>query len=113
MVKAGKPVDDVIDELAPHLDKGDIIIDGGNSLFTDTSRRFHALAEKRLRFVGMGVSGGEEGALEGPSMMPGGDREAYARIEPMVTKMAAQVDGDAVLRLYRARGRRPLCQDGA
>jgi 6-phosphogluconate dehydrogenase len=93
MVKAGKPVDDVIEELAPHLEEGDIIIDGGNSLFTDTSRRFHALAEKRLRFVGMGVSGGEEGALEGPSMMPGGDRQGYARIEPIVTKMAAQVDG--------------------
>src|SRR6202167_4704898 len=93
LVKAGKPVDDVIDELAPHLDKGDISIDGGNSLFTDTNRRFHALQEQGLRFIGMGVSGGEEGALEGPSMMPGGDREAYARIEPMVTRMAAQVDG--------------------
>ena len=93
LVKAGKPVDDVIAELVPHLDKGDIIIDGGNSLFTDTNRRFHALEEKGLRFIGMGVSGGEEGALEGPSMMPGGDRDAYARIEPMVTKMAAQVDG--------------------
>jgi 6-phosphogluconate dehydrogenase len=94
MVKAGKPVDDVIDELAPHLEAGDIIIDGGNSLFTDTSRRFHALEAKNLRFIGMGVSGGEEGALEGPSMMPGGDREAYARIAPIVTKMAAQVDGE-------------------
>src|SRR5271168_2292487 len=93
LVKAGKPVDDVIDELAPHLDKGDIIIDGGNSLFTDTNRRFHALKEKSIRFLGMGVSGGEEGALLGPSMMPGGDREAYARIEPMAIKMAAQVDG--------------------
>jgi 6-phosphogluconate dehydrogenase len=93
MVKAGKPVDDVIDELAPHLEDGDIVIDGGNSLFTDTNRRFRALEGKRLRFVGMGVSGGEEGALEGPSMMPGGDREAYARIEPIVTRMAAQVDG--------------------
>jgi 6-phosphogluconate dehydrogenase len=93
MVKAGKPVDDVIAELVPHLDDGDIIIDGGNSLFTDTSRRFQALREKRIRFLGMGISGGEEGALEGPSMMPGGEREAYAHIEPMVTKMAAQVDG--------------------
>jgi 6-phosphogluconate dehydrogenase len=93
MVKAGKPVDDVIAELVPHLDDGDIIIDGGNSLFTDTNRRFHALQEKRIRFLGMGISGGEEGALEGPSMMPGGEREAYARVEPMVTKMAAQVDG--------------------
>jgi 6-phosphogluconate dehydrogenase len=94
MVKAGKPVDQVIEELIPHLDEGDIIIDGGNSLFTDTNRRFHYLTEKKLRFIGMGVSGGEEGALEGPSMMPGGTREAYARIEPIVTKMAAQVDGE-------------------
>ena len=93
LVKAGKPVDDVIAELAPHLEEDDIIIDGGNSLFTDTSRRFHALKERGFRFIGMGVSGGEEGALEGPGMMPGGDREAYARIEPMVTKMAAQVEG--------------------
>ena len=94
MVKAGKAVDDVIAELVPHLEEGDIIIDGGNSLFTDTDRRFAALKEKRLRFIGMGVSGGEEGALEGPSMMPGGEPEAYRRIEPMVTKMAAQVDGE-------------------
>ena len=93
MVKAGKPVDDVIDDLVPHLDDGDIVIDGGNSLFTDTDRRFETLKSKNIRFIGMGVSGGEEGALEGPSMMPGGEREAYARIEPMVTKMAAQVDG--------------------
>ena len=93
MVKAGNPVDDVIDELLPYLEADDIVIDGGNSLFTDTNRRFTALKEKKVRFVGMGVSGGEEGALEGPSMMPGGERDAYARIEPMVTKMAAQVDG--------------------
>jgi 6-phosphogluconate dehydrogenase len=93
LVQAGKAVDDVIAELVPHLDQGDIVIDGGNSLFTDTNRRFHALEQKRLRFIGMGVSGGEEGALEGPSMMPGGDKEAYDRIAPMVTKMAAQVDG--------------------
>ena len=93
MVKAGKPVDDVIDELVPLLDAGDIVIDGGNSLFTDTNRRFETLKAKNLRFIGMGVSGGEEGALEGPSMMPGGEREAYGRIEPMVTRMAAQVDG--------------------
>ena len=93
MVKAGKPVDDVIAELVPHLEADDIIIDGGNSLFTDTNRRFRELKEKRIRFIGIGVSGGEEGALEGPSMMPGGERAAYARIEPMVTKMAAQVDG--------------------
>ncbi|MBE7246775.1 MAG: NADP-dependent phosphogluconate dehydrogenase, partial [Actinomycetospora chiangmaiensis] len=93
MVKAGKPVDDVIDELAPLLEEGDIVIDGGNSLFTDTNRRAHALKEKKLRFIGMGVSGGEEGALEGPSMMPGGEPDAYERIEPWVRKMAAQVEG--------------------
>ena len=93
MVKAGKPVDDVIDELLPHLEKGDIIIDGGNSLFTDTARRYETCEAKKIRFVGMGVSGGEEGALEGPSMMPGGDREAWERIAPMLTKMAAEVDG--------------------
>src|SRR3954468_3195470 len=93
MVQAGKAVDDVIGELLPYLDPNDIVIDGGNSLFTDTDRRFTALKEKNLRFIGMGVSGGEEGALEGPSMMPGGERDAYARIEPMVTRMAAQVEG--------------------
>ena len=93
MVKAGKPVDEVIDELLPHLEEGDIIIDGGNSLFTDTARRYKTCEAKKIRFVGMGVSGGEEGALEGPSMMPGGDREAWDRIAPMLTKMAAQVDG--------------------
>jgi NAD binding domain of 6-phosphogluconate dehydrogenase len=73
--------DDVIAELVPHLEEGDIIIDGGNSLFTDTSRRFHSLMDGGLRFLGMGVSGGEVGALEGPSMMPGGDPQGYARIE--------------------------------
>jgi 6-phosphogluconate dehydrogenase len=94
MVKAGQPVDQVIEELLPHLETGDIIIDGGNSLYTDTNRRFHYLKDRDIKFIGMGVSGGEEGALEGPSMMPGGTREAYARIEPIVTKMAAQVDGE-------------------
>ncbi len=90
MVQAGKPVDDVIDELMPHLEPDDILVDGGNSLFTDTIRRSKALEAKRIRFVGMGVSGGEEGALHGPSMMPGGDRAAYERIAPFLTKMAAQ-----------------------
>jgi 6-phosphogluconate dehydrogenase len=93
MVKAGKPVDDVIEELVPHLEAGDVIIDGGNSLFTDTNRRAESLKDKNFRFIGMGVSGGEEGALLGPSMMPGGDEQAYRRIEPIVTKMAAHVDG--------------------
>jgi 6-phosphogluconate dehydrogenase len=94
MVKAGAPVDAVIAELVPLLDKGDIIIDGGNSYFTDTQRREKELKAKGLLFVGAGVSGGEEGALNGPSIMPGGDAEAYARIEPIFTKIAAQVDGE-------------------
>ena len=93
MVKAGKPVDDVIDELVPLLEPGDILIDGGNSLFSDTRRRAKAVAEHDLRYLGMGVSGGEEGALEGPSMMPGGDRAAYDHVAPMLMAMAAQVDG--------------------
>jgi 6-phosphogluconate dehydrogenase len=93
MVKAGKPVDEVIDELLGQVAPGDIIIDGGNSLFTDTARRFRTCQQKGVHFIGMGISGGEEGALEGPSMMPGGERAAYDHIAPMVTRMAAQVDG--------------------
>jgi 6-phosphogluconate dehydrogenase len=80
MVQAGRPVDDVIEELLPYLEADDIVIDGGNSLFTDTDRRSTSLKEKKVRFIGMGVSGGEKGALEGPSMMPGGEKDAYARI---------------------------------
>ena len=93
MVKAGKPVDDMIDELTPHLEPDDIVIDAGNSLFSDTMRRAIVCAAKSIRFVGMGVSGGEEGALKGPSMMPGCDRAAYDRIAPLVTRMAAEAGG--------------------
>lgn len=92
MVKAGAPVDAVIEELKPLLEPGDILIDGGNSLYTDTDRRAAALEAVGLQFIGMGVSGGEEGALNGPSLMPGGQKSAYAAIEPIVTKIAAQVD---------------------
>ena len=95
MVKAGAPVDAVIAELEPHLDSGDVIIDGGNSLFTDTDRRSAELAEQGLRFIGMGVSGGEEGALWGPSLMPGGPAEGYAELEPMLTAIAAKSDAGA------------------
>ena len=91
MVKAGKPVDDMIDQVLPFLETGDIIIDGGNSFFQDTRRRHTSLAAKGIRFVGMGVSGGEEGALHGPSLMPGGELAAYREIAPMFTKIAAQV----------------------
>jgi len=93
MVKAGAPVDGVIEELAPLLDEGDIIIDAGNSHFADTRRRTSECAERGLRFMGIGVSGGEEGALLGPSIMPGGPREAYAEVEDVLTTIAAQVDG--------------------
>ncbi|UZQ55579.1 NADP-dependent phosphogluconate dehydrogenase [Trichothermofontia sichuanensis B231] len=92
MVKAGKPVDAVIDQLKPLLDPGDIIIDGGNSLYEDTERRVQALEAAGFRFIGMGVSGGEEGALNGPSLMPGGTEASYEYLAPILTKIAAQVD---------------------
>jgi 6-phosphogluconate dehydrogenase len=93
MVKAGAPVDGVIEELVPLLDEGDIVIDAGNSHFADTARRTAACAERGLRFMGIGVSGGEEGALLGPSIMPGGDPAAYAEVEEVLTGIAAVVDG--------------------
>ena len=91
MVKAGKPVDEMIEQILPYLEQDDILIDGGNSFFEDTRRRFKALAVKGIRFVGMGVSGCEEGALKGPSLMPGGDQAAFREIAPLFTKIAAQV----------------------
>src|SRR6201997_2915459 len=98
MVKAGAPVDAVIGQLAPLLEKGDVIIDGGNSLFTDTQRRCKDLEARGIHFVGMGVSGGEEGALKGPSLMPGGSRESWEIIAPIFRKIAAQVDGEPCCR---------------
>jgi len=98
MVKAGAPVDAVIDQLVPLLEPGDIIIDGGNSLWTDTQRREKALREKGLHFVGCGVSGGEEGALKGPSMMPGGSEESWKFVGPIFRKIAAIVDGEPCCR---------------
>ena len=94
MVKAGDATDAVIDELSGLLDEGDIIIDGGNALYTDTIRREHDLAAKGLHFVGAGISGGEEGALNGPSIMPGGPAESYESLGPMLESIAAQVDGE-------------------
>src|SRR5947208_2411503 len=94
MIKAGKPVDQVIAEVAPLLQKGDVLIDGGNSLFTDTQRRFRDLEGKGIHYIGCGVTGGEEGALKGPSLMPGGSRESYEIIAPIFRKIAAQVDGE-------------------
>ena len=98
MVKAGAPVDAVIGQLAPLLENGDVIIDGGNSLFTDTQRRCKDLEGKGIHFVGMGVSGGEEGALKGPSLMPGGPRASWEIIAPIFRKIAAQVDGEPCCR---------------
>lgn len=92
LVKAGKPVDATIDGLMEHLEEGDIIIDGGNEWYENSERRMEKVAEKGIRYMAMGVSGGEEGARNGPSMMPGGSEEAYSYIEKIVTKVAAQVD---------------------
>lgn len=93
MVKAGKPVDQVIENLIPHLSPGDLLIDGGNSLWTDTERRIKELTAKGFLFLGTGVSGGEEGALNGPSIMPGGPKEGYDRVSDILTEISAQVQG--------------------
>lgn len=95
LVPAGKPVDAVIDNLIPHLEKGDIIIDGGNSHYVDTVRRVKYLADQEFHFMGMGVSGGEEGARKGPSIMPGGDLEAFKVVQPILEAVAAKVNGEA------------------
>ena len=95
MVKAGQPTDDTIDKLMPLLDKGDVLIDGGNTFFQDTIRRNEKLAKSGLHFIGTGVSGGEEGALHGPSIMPGGPRDAYDLVAPILTEIAAKApDGE-------------------
>jgi 6-phosphogluconate dehydrogenase len=95
LVMAGKPVDDFIESILPHVEKGDIIIDGGNSHFPDSNRRARYLAEKGIRFVGTGVSGGEEGARYGPSLMPGGNEEAWPYIKDVFQSIAAKSDGEA------------------
>ncbi|CAE7870431.1 pgdC, partial [Symbiodinium sp. KB8] len=92
LVKAGKPVDASIELLAEHMEEGDLIIDGGNEWFPNSVRRAEALAAKKIDFIGMGVSGGEEGARYGPSLMPGGPRAAYDRVEPILTKISAKTD---------------------
>jgi 6-phosphogluconate dehydrogenase len=94
LVPAGPPVDHVIQGLVAHLSTGDVIIDGGNSHFKDTERRQKTLAEKGISFLGVGISGGESGAMHGPSIMPGGDREAYERVRPILEAVAAKVDGE-------------------
>ena len=104
MVKAGSAVDAVTQQLLPHLEKGDVVIDGGNSLFTDTQRREAELSEKGLNYLGIGVSGGEEGALKGPSLMPGGTKEAWEIVAPIYRKIAAQVDGEPCCRYMGTGG---------
>src|ERR1041385_4069936 len=94
LVPAGPIVDSVIHDLVPHLDEGDLIIDGGNSHFTDTERRQQALAEKKIAFLGVGVSGGEEGARHGASIMVGGDPSVYERVRPILEAASAKVDGE-------------------
>ena len=94
MVKAGGPTDATIDSLKPYLEKDDILIDGGNTLFVDTIRRNKELETTGIHFIGTGVSGGEEGALKGPSIMPGGQKEAYELVEPILQAISAKVDGD-------------------
>ena len=104
LVPAGGPVDSVIDSLRPHLEGGDVLIDGGNSHFADTERRMKALAPHSIHFVGMGISGGAEGALWGPSLMPGGDREAYDRLEPVLTRIAAHSESGPCVTYVGERG---------
>jgi 6-phosphogluconate dehydrogenase len=104
MVKAGKPVDETIEHLKPLLETGDLLIDGGNSFFGDTERRSKEMESAGLLYIGTGVSGGEEGALKGPSIMPGGQPEAYAMIEDMLKAIAAKVDGDPCVSYIGPRG---------
>jgi 6-phosphogluconate dehydrogenase len=104
MVKAGAPVDAVIDQLKPHLEPGDLLIDGGNSFFGDTERRAKDFEAMGLLYIGTGVSGGEYGALWGPSIMPGGQPKAYALVEPILTAIAARVNGDPCVTYIGPRG---------
>ena len=104
MVKSGNPVEAVIEQLKPYLEPGDLVIDGGNSFYRDTERRSEALARQGINFMGVGISGGEEGALWGPSIMPGGQREAYKRVEPIFQSIAAQVGGEACVTYIGPRG---------
>ncbi|HVY75747.1 MAG TPA: NADP-dependent phosphogluconate dehydrogenase [Puia sp.] len=103
LVPAGKPVDDVIESLTPLVEKGDIVIDGGNSHYTDTLRRVNAVRDKGFHFMGIGISGGEHGARTGPSIMPGGDQEAYAQVKPILEAVSAKV-GDSPCVAYLGKG---------
>ena len=104
MVPAGKPVDMAIVSIQPYLEKGDILIDGGNSFFLDTEQRIQRLSQDRLRFIGMGVSGGESGALWGPSLMPGGDESAWEQVKPMLESISAKAEDGAPCVAWMGRG---------
>ncbi len=104
MITAGKPVDSVIERLLPSLNKGDIIIDGGNSHFKDTARRYEYLIEKEIYYVGVGISGGEKGALVGPSLMVGGSKEGWESCKHILTKIAAQADGKSCCAYIAPKG---------
>ena len=103
----------MIEQLVPHLEEGDIIIDGGNSYFADTIRRNKELRKAGIHFIGTGVSGGEEGALKGPSIMPGGQKEAYELVAPIFKDIAAKVDGEPCTTYIGTRRFRPLCKNGS
>jgi len=104
MVKAGAVTDHIINEISPFLEPNDIIIDGGNSHYKDTDRRIENLKKSGIHFIGSGISGGEEGALKGPSIMPGGDKESYAKIAPYIEKIAAKDDNDKACCSYIGKG---------
>lgn len=104
MVKAGEATDKTIASLTPHLDKGDILIDGGNTYYQDTIRRNRELSDQGFNFIGTGVSGGEEGALKGPSIMPGGQKEAYELVAPILKKIAAVAEGEPCVTYIGADG---------
>ncbi len=94
MLTVGNPIDSIIQSLLPFLENGDVIMDGGNSHYKDTERRYDELKSKGIGYLGIGISGGEVGALKGPSIMPGGDKDVYEKAAPILTKIAAQVDGE-------------------
>ena len=113
MVRAGSVVDDFIEQLVPLLDQGDIIIDGGNANYPDSTRRTHELAAKGIRFIGAGVSGGEEGARHGPSIMPGGDEAAWPAVKPIFQAIAAKPRKANPAATGSAATRGPFRQNGA
>ncbi|ABJ90549.1 decarboxylating NADP(+)-dependent phosphogluconate dehydrogenase [Buchnera aphidicola] len=104
MIQSGTPIDDMIKKILPYLNKNDVIIDGGNSFYIDSIRRYNVLKEKSIHFLGVGISGGEEGALKGPSIMPGGNKEAYKIVSPIFKKIAAKYKDTACVKYIGSDG---------